>query len=92
MQDGTSRMIVYKPVETDPKANTTENKETYVTEEHPFLVVERTKKWKNGKYIYEYSDPTWVKTKDLVKNKHFIKLGNSSNDINTSNITEEEAW
>lgn len=33
MQDGTSRMIVYKPVETTPKANTTENKEIYVTEE-----------------------------------------------------------
>ena len=32
MQDGTSRMIVYKPVETTPKANTTENKEIYVTE------------------------------------------------------------
>lgn len=30
MQDGTSRMIVYKPVETEPKA--TENKEIYVTE------------------------------------------------------------
>ena len=57
---------------------------TYVTEEHPFLVVERTKKWKDGKYIYEYSEPTWVKTKDLVKNKHFIKLGNSNNGINNS--------
>lgn len=33
MQDGTSRMIVYKPVETTPKTNTTENKEIYVTEE-----------------------------------------------------------
>lgn len=32
MQDGTSRMIVYKPAETMPKANTTENKEIYVTE------------------------------------------------------------
>ena len=30
MQDGTSRMIVYKPAETEPKA--TENKEIYVTE------------------------------------------------------------
>ena len=30
MQDGTSRMIVYIPVETEPKA--TENKEIYVTE------------------------------------------------------------
>lgn len=32
MQDGTSRMIVYKPAETTPKANTTESKEIYVTE------------------------------------------------------------
>lgn len=30
MQDGTSRMIVYKPAETEPK--TVENKEIYVTE------------------------------------------------------------
>lgn len=30
MQDGTSRMIVYKPAETEPKI--TENKEIYVTE------------------------------------------------------------
>lgn len=30
MQDGTSRMIVYKPAETEPKV--TENKEIYVTE------------------------------------------------------------
>lgn len=74
------------------KLRTMNSVPTYVTEEHPFLVVERTKKWKNGKYLYEYSEPTWVKTKDLVKNKHFIKLGNSTNGINTSNITEEEAW
>ena len=73
------------------KLRTMNSVPTYVTEEHPFLVVERTKKWKNGKYFYEYSEPTWVKTKDLVKNKHFIKLGNSNNDI-PSNITEEEAW
>lgn len=33
MQDGTSRMIVYKPVEATPKDNTTENKGIYVTEE-----------------------------------------------------------
>ncbi len=33
MQDGTSRMIVYKPVGATPKDNTTENKEIYVTEE-----------------------------------------------------------
>ena len=32
MQDGTSRMIVYKPAETTSKANTAENKEIYVTE------------------------------------------------------------
>ena len=74
------------------KLRTMNSVPTYVTEEHPFLVVERTKKRKNGKYVYEYSEPTWVKTKDLVKNKHFIKLGNSTNGINTSNITEEEAW
>lgn len=74
------------------KLRTMNSVPTYVTEEHPFLVVERTKKWKNGKYVYEYSEPTWVKTKDLVKNKHFIKLGNSTNGINISNITEEEAW
>lgn len=33
MQDGTSKMIVYKPVGITPKSNTTENKEIYVTEE-----------------------------------------------------------
>ena len=32
MQDGTSRMIVYKPAETTPKSSDTENKEIYVTE------------------------------------------------------------
>lgn len=32
MQDGTSRMIVYKPAETTPKISDTENKEIYVTE------------------------------------------------------------
>lgn len=66
------------------KLRTMNSVPTYVTEEHPFLVVERTKKWKDRKYIYEYSEPTWVKTKDLVKNKHFIKLGNSTNGIKNS--------
>ena len=62
---------------------------THVTEEHPFLVVERLSK-KGTKYIY--SEPKWVKTKDLIKGKHFIKLGKDDTVNNDNDITEEEAW
>ena len=68
--------------------------ETFVTPEHPFYVIERSKVWNNKKrsYDYKYSKEKWVKAKDLVKGKHFIKLGQADEVDNTKNITKEEAW
>lgn len=62
---------------------------TYVTGEHPIRVVERLE---NGKY----SDEKWVKVKDLVKGKHYVRLGNAENvdsfSKNPMGITKEEAY
>ena len=68
--------------------------ETFVTPEHPFYVIERSKVWNNKRrsYDYEYSEGKWIKAKDLVKGKHFIKLGQADEVSNPENITEEEAW
>ena len=64
MQDGTSRMIVYKPVETDPKANTTENKEIYVTEEQ----LEEKLKTFNNEELKQEIEKLKKQIKDLTSN------------------------
>ena len=64
MQDGTSRMIVYKPVETDPKANTTENKEIYVTEEQ----LEEKLKTFNNEELKQEIEKLKKQIKDLTNN------------------------
>ena len=64
MQDGTSRMIVYKPVETTPKANTTENKEIYVTEKQ---LDEKLKSFNNEELKQEI-EKLKKQIKDLTNN------------------------
>lgn len=64
MQDGTSRMIVYKPVETTPKANTTENKEIYVTEEQ----LEEKLKTFNNEELKQEIEKLKKQIKDLTSN------------------------
>ena len=46
---------------------------TYVTGEHPIRIVE---KLDNG----TYSEEKWVKVKDLIKGKHYVRLSDSSED------------
>lgn len=64
MQDGTSRMIVYKPVETDPKTNTTENKEIYVTKEQ----LEEKLKTFNNEDLKQEIEKLKKQIKDLTSN------------------------
>lgn len=64
MQDGTSRMIVYKPVETTPKANTIENKETYVTEKQ----LEEKLKTFNNEELKQEIEKLKKQIKDLTNN------------------------
>lgn len=64
MQDGTSRMIVYKPVETTPKTNTTENKEIYVTEEQ----LEEKLKTFNNEELKQEIEKLKKQIKDLTNN------------------------
>ena len=62
--DGTSRMIVYKPVETTPKTNTTENKEIYVTEKQ----LEEKLKTFNNEELKQEIEKLKKQIKDLTSN------------------------
>ena len=62
MQDGTSRMIVYKPAETEPKA--TENKEIYVTEKQ----LEEKLSTFNNEEIKQEIEKLKKQIKDLTNN------------------------
>ena len=62
MQDGTSRMIVYKPAETEPKA--TENKEIYVTEKQ----LEEKLSTFNNEEIKQEIEKLKKQIKDLINN------------------------
>lgn len=64
MQDGTSRMIIYKPVETTPKANTTENKEIYVTEKQ----LDEKLKTFNNEELKQEIEKLKKQIKDLTSN------------------------
>ena len=64
MQDGTSRMIVYKPAETTPKANTTENKEIYVTEKQ----LDEKLKTFNNEELKQEIEKLKKQIKDLTSN------------------------
>lgn len=64
MQDGTSRMIVYKPVETTPNTNTTENKEIYVTEKQ----LEEKLKTFNNEELKQEIEKLKKQIKDLTSN------------------------
>lgn len=62
--DGTSRMIVYKPVETTPKANTTENKEIYVTKKQ----LDEKLKTFNNEELKQEIEKMKKQIKDLTNN------------------------
>ena len=64
MQDGTSRMIVYKPAETTPKANTTESKEIYVTEKQ----LDEKLKTFNNEELKQEIEKLKKQIKDLTNN------------------------
>lgn len=62
--DGTSRMIVYKPVETTPKSSDTENKEIYVTEKQ----LEEKLKTFNNEELKQEIEKLKKQIKDLTNN------------------------
>ena len=64
MQDGTSRMIVYKPAETTPKANTAESKEIYVTEKQ----LDEKLKTFNNEELKQEIEKLKKQIKDLTNN------------------------
>lgn len=68
--------------------------ETFVTGEHPIRVVEKKRKYDSNqrKYNISFTEPEWIKAKDLQKGKHYIQLGKSLEETNLDNITKEEAW
>ena len=45
----------------------------YATEEHPFYVRKRFRKWNNEKRMYErkFANPEWIKAKDLTRD-HYV--------------------
>lgn len=51
------------------KISTMCSDDLYATEEHPFYVRKRYKKWNNDKRCYdrEFENPMWIKTKDLTR-------------------------
>ena len=55
------------------------------TEEHPFYIREKTRKWNSltNKYDISYNDPLWKSAKDLTMNDHFGMV------INANKITPE---
>jgi len=52
------------------------------TENHPFYVREKIRKWNNINKNYEYifNDPSWISAKDLTKN-HFFGMKINENEI-----------
>lgn len=48
----------------------------HTTDEHPFWVVERQKKWNNTRRVYDlsFSEPTWIDAKDLHRKHRAIQL------------------
>ena len=64
MQDGTSRMIVYKPAETTPKSSDTENKEIYVTEKQ----LDEKLKTFNNEELKQEIEKLKKQIKDLTNN------------------------
>lgn len=68
-------------------------KTTETTEEHPYYVRSKTKVWNNSKrtYDWEFSEPKWVKAKDLKKYDLLgIPINNKAE--NPLNLTEEECY
>jgi DNA (cytosine-5)-methyltransferase 1 len=55
------------------------------TEEHPFYVREKTRKWNsmNKKYDYTYKEPEWKKANELTENDYYGMV------INTNSIIPE---
>lgn len=69
---------------------------TLITEEHPVYVREmyRTYPTVNGKRTNKrnWTEPKWVKAKDLKKGDHFIGMSQSNISDNPRKITKEDAW
>ena len=67
--------------------------DTFVTGNHPYYVITRTKKWNNTyrKYDYQYSDPYWKEVKDLTSDD-YISINIPKIEKNTYNLDEETCW
>lgn len=67
--------------------------EILTTEEHPFYVRERYKKWNNERRCSErlFTYPTWIKAKDL-KNNHFLASTFNSKQEYYFNVYTVDFW
>lgn len=68
--------------------------DTYVTENHPYYIVSKTKKWNNILRNYEsiYSEPYWKEVKDLVPYQDYIGINIPIVESNLYNLDEEICW
>jgi DNA-cytosine methyltransferase len=66
---------------------------THTTENHPYYICQREKKWNNDKRKYEwiYSKPEWIKIKD-IKNKSYVGTPIIQEESNPLNLTEDECF
>lgn len=67
---------------------------TRVTEEHPYYVREKEYVWENvrRRNVRVWSEPKWVKAKDLIPNKHFVGFSQNNIKQNPYEITKKEAF
>lgn len=67
--------------------------DTFVTGNHPYYVITKTKKWNNKtrRYDYQYSNPYWKEVKDLTSND-YVGMNIPNVEENPYKLDEETCW
>lgn len=67
--------------------------DTFVTGNHPYYVITKTKKWNNitRRYDYQYSNPYWKEVKDLTLND-YVGMNIPNVEENLYKLDEETCW
>ena len=67
--------------------------DTFVTGNHPYYVITKTKKWNNitRRYDYQYSNPYWKEVKDLTSND-YVGMNIPNVEENPYKLDEETCW
>ena len=67
--------------------------DTFVTGNHPYYVITKTKKWNNitRRYDYQYSNPYWKEVEDLTLND-YVGMNIPNVEENPYKLDEETCW